>query len=143
MTNGNNKLDGAEGYCLYQADRVYLVFLKKGGTATVDLSDAKGSFEVRWFDPRNGGALQGGTAVNGGGKRSIGGPPKDRDTDWVALIRPADPNRNYPPSVDAGAAHTPVAGDSGKNARIASRWRMPSRYPSRNSSWQKPRANRR
>jgi hypothetical protein len=61
-------------------------------------------FEMQWFDPRGGGPLQTGTvrAVPGGGIRSLGNPPKDTNKDWAILIRPADPNRNYPPAVNAG-----------------------------------------
>ena len=45
-------------------------------------------------------------AVAGGGKRSLGQPPRDQDQDWLALVRPADPNRNYPPAVNAGGDQT-------------------------------------
>jgi hypothetical protein len=59
---------------------------------TLDLRDYKGSYQVRWFDPRKGGALQTGSiaSVRGGGNGliEIGHPPSDRERDWVVLIRP-------------------------------------------------------
>lgn len=104
MKNDNGKVSEKDAYCFYLADKVYLVYLKKGGTANLDLSDARGAFEVMWFNPREGGALQAGTtrSVNGGGARSLGQPPRDEGRDWLALLRPADPDRNYPPSAHAG-----------------------------------------
>ena len=41
-------------------------------------------------------------AVQGGSVVSLGSPPKDVDEDWAILVRPADPNRNYPPAINAG-----------------------------------------
>lgn len=59
---------------------------------TVDLSAYKGTYEIRWFDPRTGGSLQSGTiqTVTAGGKDfvEIGRPPSNPERDWVALIRP-------------------------------------------------------
>ena len=38
--------------------RSYLVYLPAGGAVNLDLTGVGGDFDVRWFDPRNGGALQ-------------------------------------------------------------------------------------
>ena len=53
---GNPKNDNSK-YCLAKAGEVYLVFLPTGGTTDLDLSGSSGSFSVRWFNPRAGGAL--------------------------------------------------------------------------------------
>jgi hypothetical protein len=55
---------------------------------TLNLNGASGGFDVRWFDPRNGGGLQSGsvTSVTGGGSRSLGNPPSATTSDWVALV---------------------------------------------------------
>ncbi|MEM7231361.1 MAG: DUF5060 domain-containing protein [Planctomycetota bacterium] len=100
MKNGNERVKG-DAYCLYQENKAYVVFLRSGGTASLDLSQAKGTYEIHWFDPRRGGALEVGSAVavNAGDLASLGSPPRAKNRDWVALIRPGDPNRNYPPSV--------------------------------------------
>ena len=64
---------------------------KKGGSPKLDLSGARGTFDVRWYDPRHGGPLRRGTVatVRGGSPRSLGAPPEDQDKDWVVLVRPA------------------------------------------------------
>jgi hypothetical protein len=64
-------------------------------TPTVDLRGYKGPYEIRWYDPRKGGALQNGSiaTVRAGGKDlvEIGQPPSDVQRDWVVLIRPERP----------------------------------------------------
>jgi len=96
MKNDNRKVSSRDAYCLYQTGKVYVVYLKRADATTLDLSGARGAFEVRWFNPRNGGPLLSGStqAVTGDGARSLGRPPRDQDKDWVALVRPVDPNRN-------------------------------------------------
>jgi hypothetical protein len=53
------------GYALANPGVEYLVFLPGGGSTTVDLSGASGSFNVEWMNAANG-ATQAGNAVNGG-----------------------------------------------------------------------------
>lgn len=98
MTNANKKLASNDGYCLHQADKLYLVYRKQAGLTLLDLSAAKGVFEVMWFNPRQGGALQVGAtqAIVGGGRVAIGEPPSEPGQDWLAVIRPGDPKRDYP-----------------------------------------------
>ena len=81
-------LSGAAGYVLAKPGVAYLVYLKAGGTASLDLSGAAGTFTVRWFDTRNGGALQTGSvgSVSGGGVRSLGSPPSNPTLDWAVLV---------------------------------------------------------
>ncbi len=98
MSNANPLLGAENGYCLAQSDKLYLVYLKQAEPAIVDLSDANGVFEVWWFNPREGGDLQIGStqAVRGGETIALGNPPADPDQDWLAILRPGDPNRDYP-----------------------------------------------
>jgi len=81
-------LSGAAGYVLAKAGQTYLVYLTAGGTPSLNLGGASGSFSVRWFDPRNGGALQTGSvaSVTGGGVRSLGSPPGSPSLDWAVLV---------------------------------------------------------
>ncbi len=44
-------------YCLAEPGQLYLAYLPKGGTTTLDLSAASGDFTVSWFKPRDGGPL--------------------------------------------------------------------------------------
>ncbi|MEZ5353803.1 MAG: DUF5060 domain-containing protein [Bryobacteraceae bacterium] len=68
---------------------VYAIYLAEGGTAELDLTTASATFEVKWYDARNGGDLQDGSvrAVRGGGKRELGEAPKDKAKDWAVLVR--------------------------------------------------------
>ncbi|MDB4538061.1 DNRLRE domain-containing protein, partial [Akkermansiaceae bacterium] len=120
MTNANNLLSTKEGYCLTEPGKLYLAFLKTAQPTTLDLSGAKGIFEVLWFNPRDGGALQTGStlAIKGGSKASLGGPPSDSDQDWLAVVRPGDPKRNYPPGVSAGGNKTIMLPRSGNGVTI-------------------------
>lgn len=94
MTNGNGLLGESPDYCLHQKNKIYLVFLKEAKQVQLDLSGASGDWQVDWFDPRNGGKLQKGAVktLAGGGKRSLGAPPRDPGTDWVVLLRPSENN---------------------------------------------------
>lgn len=85
---GNGKND-ATRWCLAKADEVYLVYLLKGGTSELDLSEAEGEFSVQWFDPRSGGDLKSGSIskVSGGEKVSLGEAPDAAQEDWLVVIR--------------------------------------------------------
>jgi hypothetical protein len=120
MSCKDGLLRDAGGYCLCKPGEIYVAYLKGGGNARLDLSGAKGVFEVQWFDPRHGGTLLTGTvrAVPGGAVRALGDPPKDIGQDWAALIRPADPNRNYPPAVDAGGDQSAMLPREGNSVAV-------------------------
>jgi len=76
-------------YCLAQENQVYVIYLPKGGTTDLDLTKADGEFKLSWYDPRSGGEEVSGSiaTVQGGGKVSVGTPPKAADQDWVAVLR--------------------------------------------------------
>lgn len=76
-------------YCLAKTDETYLVYLNSVETASLDLSEASGSFEVRWFDPLHGGDLQRSKVkkVKGGGLVELGQAPTTNPKDWVVLVR--------------------------------------------------------
>ena len=64
MRNRNDLVSGSgnnANRCLANPGTEYVVQLYNGGNATLDLTDASGPFQVRWFDPRNGGAMQTGS----------------------------------------------------------------------------------
>ena len=83
-----------DDYVLALPGEVYAVYLPNGGTAPLDLSEASGSFDVKWYNPRTGGELQDGTVrtVQGGGSRSLGNAPADVMSDWAVLVRKAESN---------------------------------------------------
>lgn len=80
---------GAGDYCFAKPGEVYVILLKKGGESQLDLKNANGSFSVKWYDPRKGGALQNGSVqkLSGKGAQSLGTAPNNPDKDWVVLVR--------------------------------------------------------
>lgn len=48
----------------------------------------EGSFDLKWFDPRNGGELQKGKLkkVKGGSTIDLMGAPSEPEKDWVLLL---------------------------------------------------------
>jgi len=71
---------------------VYVVYLRDGGTTTLDLGGSNETFMVEWFNPRTGGELISSdvTEVNGPGVQFLGNPPSDTNEDWVILVRSTD-----------------------------------------------------
>ena len=102
MTSDNAISSADHDYAFVKPGHTYAVYLKNGGTTRLDLTGATGTFDVRWFDPRHGGALQVGSVpqVQGGGDVALGDPPGAADEDWAVLVTrtpeaarpmPADP----------------------------------------------------
>ncbi|MFC1761524.1 DUF5060 domain-containing protein [Planctomycetota bacterium] len=82
---------GENNWAMANEGQTYLIYLKNGGEANVDLSKAAGkTFSVQWFNPRTGGDLINGTpgTVKGGSEKvSLGVPPNTTGEDWVVLLR--------------------------------------------------------
>jgi hypothetical protein len=80
-------------YAFAKPGHVYAIYLPPGFEETVELWLPAAEYTVRWYDPRNGGMLQTGSAtrVTGPGFRSLGTPPGDATEDWVALVRLSGP----------------------------------------------------
>jgi hypothetical protein len=101
MTNDNSRVSNTN-WCLIERSigRVLVVYLRVGGTATVNLSGlginpggTKPSdtlVSVDWYDPRNGGSLQKGIITSlklGITGQSLGSSPSNSQQDWVVLLR--------------------------------------------------------
>ena len=96
MQNHNELLDNdafKTSYALAKKDETYLVFSQvaksaEGKSLSVDLSETKKEYSVKWFNPREGGELQTGTvdSLTGGQKVNLGFPPTDHDKDWAILL---------------------------------------------------------
>ncbi|MEM9325560.1 MAG: DUF5060 domain-containing protein [Bacteroidota bacterium] len=88
LVSSNGLTASNSDYVLANPGQVYVVYLPNGGSTTLNLSGQSGQYSVRWFDPRNGGALQEGTisSLTASGSPSIGSPPSSTNQDWVALI---------------------------------------------------------
>ncbi|MEO1514373.1 MAG: DUF5060 domain-containing protein [Bacteroidota bacterium] len=89
MQSADQLLDQSDAYCFRKAGEVYVVYLKKGRTVVLDLEEASGSFDLQWYDPYEGGALQSSDVrqVQGGQKCALGQPPSKPEQDWVILLR--------------------------------------------------------
>lgn len=87
-TENHDEWVAAEDYCLANPGELYIVFLKNGA-GSIDLSGQTGTYQIRWFDPRNGGELQKGKVktCKGGGTVALKGAPSEADKDWVVLIQ--------------------------------------------------------
>ena len=89
MTNANSRLSG-DNWCLAHTNGdVLVVYLREGGSDSIDLSDTNSSYLVQWFDPRNGGGLQLGSIpfVLPKQFQSLGEAPDNPWDDWVVLLR--------------------------------------------------------
>lgn len=97
--NGNNA-----NRCLAKTGDIYLVQLQSGGSATLNLAAASGSFTTRWFNPRSG-AVSNGNNLTGGSTVSLGSPPSETTQDWIVLVRSSSGGggTNTAPIVSAGA----------------------------------------
>jgi hypothetical protein len=93
MTNRNDLIDNPTGakekYCLAKEGECYLVYLAYAATSSLDLSLAKGTYNVQWYNPRSGGALLSGSVktVNGGGVVQLGNAPGNAGEDWLVIVR--------------------------------------------------------
>ncbi len=65
------------GFCLADIGQTYLVYYPDGGTATLDLSGAEGTFQVEWIDPIHGAIVPGNPLT--GGKPCTLTPPFAND----------------------------------------------------------------
>ncbi|MEO1084835.1 MAG: putative collagen-binding domain-containing protein, partial [Acidobacteriota bacterium] len=86
-----------EVYTLSDPGVVYLIYHDRaGGPLSLDLEDVPASevFDVRWFDPREGGALQVGDVsevAGGAAATALGSAPHSVDDDWVCLVLAQSP----------------------------------------------------
>ena len=85
---GNAKHDNSK-YCFAKPGELYLVYLPSGGSSQLDLRAVAGSFDVQWFNPRDGGPLSAGSVsqVPGGSTANLGQPPSAPQEDWLIVVR--------------------------------------------------------
>ena len=93
-------------HCLAQPGNVYVIYQANGGSNSLNLGGQTGNYDVKWFDPRNGGTLQNGsvTSISGGGIRSIGNAPNTPSADWAVLVRKTVANGGNAGSPFGGSA---------------------------------------
>jgi PelA/Pel-15E family pectate lyase len=78
---------------------VYAVYLPTcSTTGSLDLTELAGAAEQRWFNPRTGVFVGEPIRLHGGARTSLGRPPAEPDSDWVALIVRTDKPKR--PTID-------------------------------------------
>lgn len=91
MKSNDALINGEDNWSLANEGQTYLLYLKHGGEARLDLSQAnKKKFSVQWYNPSTGGVLIDGTpgTVKGGSENvSLGLPPGAPGQDWVVLLK--------------------------------------------------------
>jgi hypothetical protein len=108
----DNSLVEEDALALAKPGEVYAVFLPTGGSTNLTITD--GTYEVRWFNPITGGALQLGSieTISGAGSRSIGQPPSNSDQEWAVLVQNVDnvptPTPNATSTPDITPTDTPT-----------------------------------
>jgi hypothetical protein len=87
MRHADAYVSPGDAYCFARPGDIYCAYAPGGEKVSLWLPEAK--YRIDWYDPRRGGELQPGSvrAVQGGGNRAIGEPPREKDRDWVALVR--------------------------------------------------------
>jgi len=92
MQPADKLISSPNDFCFAKPGEIYAVYLRNGGTCSLDLGPSQKTYSVHWYNPRKGGALADGDiiSVSGPGTVNIGTPAKEKNKDWVALIRVAD-----------------------------------------------------
>lgn len=78
-----------DNYLFADTGDTYVAFIRDDtGDQLLDLTGEAGNYDVRWFDPLVGGALQIGSvsSISGGNFALLGAPPSNPNQDWVALV---------------------------------------------------------
>ena len=69
MTPSDHLVISGIAYSLANIGQEYVIYLPDGGSVTVDLSDASGTLNVKWYDPKTGRYYDEGTVIGGGSER--------------------------------------------------------------------------
>ncbi len=86
ISGANAGFDGPQAMAI--EGEIYALYIPAGGDVSIDLGAASETFDVRWYDPCAGGALQTGSveSVSGPGAVAIGQPPSTPADDWAVLL---------------------------------------------------------
>lgn len=78
----------SKGHTFAKSPAVFAVYARGAAGISLDLGGLSGDYDVRWYDPRNGGSLQSGSvsSIAGGDTRALGDPPSSAGEDWVVLV---------------------------------------------------------
>jgi len=89
MAADNSLVSTDSAFCFANPGVIYAAYLPSG--SSTNLTVAAGTYNVRWYNPRVGGALQSGSVdqIVGPGPVSMGNNPAGDNGDWVVLVTTA------------------------------------------------------
>jgi hypothetical protein len=121
LLSGENS-DYGGGQVFAKKGEVYAIYLPNASpSGTLNLSAASGTFNKRWYNPRNGRFEGSTTTVSAGRSISLGKPPRDASRDWVILLRKKDDTKNSATTILRADPDNP-AGRPGCGFKITYRW---------------------
>jgi hypothetical protein len=89
LSDASDLYEGGQVFAL--PGRVYAVYLPSAQpVGRLDLSQAAGEYELRWYNPRSGEFQGERVTLTGGGPVALPTPLMDADQDWAILIRHRD-----------------------------------------------------
>lgn len=88
MSNSDELITLGNNYCFSDRENTFVIYLKDGGSTSLNLENVTGSFNIKWYNPRTSCEfLTGGVKTANGGKNvNLGFAPHDKFEDWVVLI---------------------------------------------------------
>ncbi|NNF33339.1 MAG: DUF5060 domain-containing protein, partial [Saprospiraceae bacterium] len=81
---------GDVSYCLAKEGEIYAIHAESNADKIkLNVGTSNNTFDIKWFDPRNGGDLQDGsiTSIKATGMVELGTPPSEPEKDWVILVK--------------------------------------------------------
>ena len=90
MASHDELAEKGTGFCFAAPGEIYAILVRPGKSTTLDLGEAEGVYNVRWFDPRLGFfpfvERWDSEQLRGPGNQPLGPPPREPDKDWIALV---------------------------------------------------------
>jgi len=76
-------------YGFGKTNETYVVFIPGDDNSNINIGNSGELYEVKWYDPKNGGSLQDGSilSVFADGNIDYGNPPNTQNEDWVLLLK--------------------------------------------------------
>ena len=110
MQQADGLTSDGDDFVMAQEGEYYVVYAPYGEATDIslDLSDQSGeTFDVLWYNPREGGDLIEAGQVSGGNVANISNPPSEINKDWVLLVRNVDA-AEFPQASAGDTMHEPV-----------------------------------
>ncbi len=90
MSSNDGLNSDNDNYCFAKIGEIYAVYVDTGSSSgTLDIGNTGDSYDVKWYNPRSGGALQNGSVTSvtsNGTPANLGNPPSQTSEDWIVLL---------------------------------------------------------